>query len=393
MGLVERMGELVAVTAWEEVAEAGALVAVIGVGWAAVARDGVLRARRERRARVRSKQATSASEEASWDEPAFAADTIRDTVLEMLTIAERVWRGDPPDDFTDREDRSAIENWIQSRNLSASMHFKGRPAVDVLRVVNRVDESEDRAVVRVRGRVTFDRALAKVRFSDIGIDDRWTLGRHGAHWNLLYAHGDPLADQFLAARSIASGAADDQRLLEASFTELAASDRLAIGGAVGELIESGPASVEQLGDLSIVDGRFLPALIEAQLVHLIEAWEEATVGSEEPLVALTDQNVKDTLLEVSTKHGPARLILQDAVLQTWTPTTIRADDARIAIEVTLTVTAVRYVIAPSTGARLAGSNDARHEITLNWTLKLTDQPRMPWRLTASDRPGASIPWI
>jgi len=82
--------------------------------------------------------------------------------------------------------------------------------------------------------------------------------------------------------------------------------------------------------------------------------------------------------------------MRDAVLKSWEAT--RLDLARhpAAIEVTLDVEAVRYVVTGN-GSHVAGNRTDARRMALTWTLELTDSARAPWRLATSNNPAEAIP--
>lgn len=378
------------VTTVEEIAEAGGILAIAGGAAVMLARDRVRRWRHERRAVDQSRAAEAAAVEASWEESAFAPDVIRSSVLDLLATAQRIWRAEADQHRVAAANEAALGAWVRSHGLTPAMHLTSA-TVEVLRIVNRAGENDDRAIVRIRVRIGFDSVLRRLRLGDLKIDERWTLARHGTVWHLIQTHGDPLASELQAAASIPSAWADEQRLRESALTELAASDRTATAVSVGELIQPDRDVAEHLADLATVDARFLPDLLEAELGRLVEAWEEATIGSDAPLLGLATADAQHQLLHIAGLRGELRLILQDAVLKSWAPHGIHRTDRGAQIDVTLTLTAIRYLVDPETGVLIAGSSAVRHAITVNWTLELTDRPTTPWQLIASDNPAASIP--
>jgi hypothetical protein len=140
-------------------------------------------------------------------------------------------------------------------------------------------------------------------------------------------------------------------------------------------------------DLSVIDGRFLPPLIAAVLSHLLQAWETAATGSQAPLEALASPEAATVLLH----PGPGlHMVMRDAVLKSWEATHLELARRPPAIAVNLTVEAVRYV-STDDGHERFGNDSDRRNMSLTWTLALTDTPRTPWRLAATDNPATPIP--
>ena len=57
---------------------------------------------------------------------------------------------------------------------------------------------------------------------------------------------------------------------------------------------------------------------------------------------------------------------------------------------TLEVEAIRY-LETDDGFALSGDQTVAHPMALQWTLELTESPRVPWRLAASNNPAEAIP--
>jgi hypothetical protein len=140
-------------------------------------------------------------------------------------------------------------------------------------------------------------------------------------------------------------------------------------------------------DLSLVDGRFDSALIASQLAHPLEAWEEAVAGSDRPLENLASAQARTTLLRP--RHG-TRLMMRDAVLKSWAPTSLALTRKPPAIEVMLNVEAVRFVVT-DVGSHLAGENTESRRMRLTWVLELSGPIEAPWRLASSTNPAEEIP--
>jgi hypothetical protein len=199
--------------------------------------------------------------------------------------------------------------------------------------------------------------------------------------------GDPFANSLLATPLIDSPASDTERLREESLGELAMAQRLDDGVVLRDLISPDEPPQLALLDLSVVDSRFTPALIGADIQHLIETWESAVSGSEAPFADLASVRARSDLL----RPGPGmRLFMRDAALKSWEVT--RVDVARHPprVEIALDVEAVRYVVADD-GKRVAGNTKDRRHMALTWTIELTDSVQTPWHLVTSNAPADQIP--
>jgi hypothetical protein len=380
-----------------EIVISGGVLGGIAGSWIAVIRAQARRERALLKEHARVNRATAAAGEAAEDDEVFAPEEIRRSIGGVLALAEAVWRSEDISELKDRPDAHMIRAWARSREswMGSGLEAVGPPSIDLLRVVNRGDEAEDRVVARVRLQVhckhprplgddVFGKLVAR---RHVHLDERWTLGRSENRWILLSVDGDPLAGPVLTAPLIPTRSHDMQRLREESLAELASTQKVAEGVRLSDLVPAHEQPALALLDLSIVDGRFLPALIAAALAHLIEAWEEASTGAETPLEKLASSNARASLLRPG---GDKCLIMRDAMLKAWEPTRLELSRQPPAVEVALSVDAIRYV-ATADGDYLAGNAKDQHRMTLTWLLELADDAQTPWRLAASNSPARDIP--
>jgi hypothetical protein len=227
-----------------------------------------------------------------------------------------------------------------------------------------------------------------VKFPVLGLDQHWTLGRGSQGWIVLSIDGTPPTSDAVERSSIASPSADDQRLFEQSLAELARSDALPAATNLDQLVSRDAPAYHRLLDLAQLDGRFAHMLIASAVEHIVEAWEEATTASSQPLEAVASPSAAQELLHplggVSTK-----LALRQAKVDRWRVTDLCLTAASPYIEVELEVSAVRYLWSDRAGYA-GGSTDRRRTITMTWTLELTDDQAQPWQLLTTTNPANQI---
>jgi len=158
-------------------------------------------ARRERAALKEHARATSAhyaAVEAAEDDPIFSPDVIDRSVREVVALAGSLWRSGVSGELDDRRDAGLIRAWARSWQwLGDGLEVVADPSIDLIDVVNRHDEEEDRIVVRVRLRI-------HCKYPKVGMlgphhmhrDERWTFGRRRS-----------------ARRACSDGALDPQSLI------------------------------------------------------------------------------------------------------------------------------------------------------------------------------------
>lgn len=351
-------------------------------------RGGLKRHEVELHARARARQAEAAVTEASFEAGWFAPDEIRSAVEEILALAHSVWLG-PGREVKCRADRRLIERWAQSviAALGDGVQPVGEPAVDILQVINRVGEDEDRIELRVR--LAFRRAhhrLAEPR--TVNADFRWTLGRVDRAWRLLSVDSDPLADQVLDRPFIVAGWADFERLREETLRELGDADAVGPEVDLAELISPDLSVHGQLVELAVLDSRFDQDLLSASIAHIVQAWEEACSGSPKPLALVTSPEAFDALLRPAPGDETRRLLIKNAVVDRWDPTGLVLSAVPPEIEISLTVSAVRFIVENLDGSTHAvGSIDGRYPFDLSWTLALTNAKPAAWALAATTNPA------
>jgi len=377
----------------EEIAGAGFLV-LFGGYWLSFAAATLRRRRAESRVRHQVRRAKAAAQEAALEDEAFAPEQIRGAVISALRFVEQTLNREPQTAVPERPDAPVLRQMAEAikRMARGSSGWLFEPAaIDILRVVNRPGEAEDRVLVRVRLGVD-ERLGHSVKLPVLRLDQRWTLGRGSVNWTVLSIDWEPLASAAIERPSIPSPSADDDRLLEQSLAELARTDAPPPATALDHLVARDAPEYDRLLDLAQLDGRFAPLLIAASVQHIVEAWEEAATGSSQPLRLVASQSAATALLRPRLGDQSANLVLRDARLERWTLTDLDLASARPRIRVELDVSAIRYLWADDAGY-FGGSTDRRHGITVTWTLELTDDREHPWQLVASTNPATQIPHL
>jgi hypothetical protein len=371
----------VSVTLIGEWVLSGAVLA--GIGWTAVRAvlDQERRAKLLLRARFRAPRAERAAVEASLDASAFAPEVIRASVGEILGLAASSWQGSGSKRLQERADRGVISAWARSRarRLGSGLSVVGTPRVEILGVLNREKEGEDRVIARVHIRVRRAVRPTPIDPTVIALDERWTLARNGDGWVLASVEGDPVAGAVVSAPLISSPSQDSERLREASLRELSAEGFPA--ERPGELVDGELSPEAELADLAVADDRFSPLLINATIIHLVEAWESASDGQRGALLAVATHAAVHELLQ-GPESGTRRFV-KDASLKRSRVVGLDAASDPPRVEVRVRVDAAVYTVH---GKYVAGSDRHRGAVELIWTLELTqDRDGQPqWRLCASE---------
>jgi hypothetical protein len=328
--------------------------------------------------------------DASLDAEAFDPIQIFDAVDGLLHVVTEIWAGGPG---SPHGRASLIERW--ARSVAADLGGEPRlirSRVQLLSVINRRGELEDRIALRVRLRVALPkgvpRSLGDPR--SLSLDVRWTLARVGRGWRLLTIDHAARTDQALANSLIPGAWADEDRLREEALGELADADAVLGPVHLRELVRAYTSVAQQLSEITQVDRRFDSDLLDARLKRIVETWEGACTGSPDLLSDVAAEGAIQMLLHGPERPDPLRLILHDATIDDWKPVALELSAAP-QIRIVVTVSAVRYVLWDRTGAWATGDSQTRHEMTMDWTLTLHRGADARWQLTSTSSPLASKP--
>jgi hypothetical protein len=353
-----------------------------GIGTVAVKSlwDSEQRAQLRALAWLRVRRAEQAALEASVDDPEYSPEIIRAEVTRMIAAIDEIWRTGAVEG---RRDGPLLKAWATSReqSLRCALRVAGRSRIDILRVINRESDAEDRVIVRVRVHVRRDRRRrlepgetpGVPAIGGLTLDERWTLSQRSGEWYLSSVAGDPLAGPVLSAPLITSPVHDDQRLREASLRELAERHEEPRYSAAELVDRDAPAALALL-DLSLADDRFSPMLLGATVAHIVEAWEEAS-DDPRPLESVTSEHGINQLLH---PHDPeSTTLIRDATVKHWSVLELYPDHVPPAVLVRVSLRAARYRVADG---RSFGDDRKRRDCEVDWELELEGGKQPRWRL-------------
>ena len=204
----------------------------------------VLHARRYRRkVRERDARVRTASNEAAEDDAYFDDDYLLPYARSLFIEAQSAW------DARDRHRLSAavgedlMVEWARrlddfdAKGWHNRVSVANEPEIRYVGLVNREDDSEDRAVVRIDAMLrTFvlDRTGQQINRKDASsalhnVVEYWTLARRGDHWIVASIEQAKEGDHHLDSQIVASPWSDTTRLEDEALTELAVADGLPRG--------------------------------------------------------------------------------------------------------------------------------------------------------------------
>lgn len=348
---------------------------------------------RERDARVRT-----ASAEAAEDDAYFAAGELERHAVALFHAAQMAW---------DARDRPALARLVgpdllvewqrrlddfERKGWQNRVRVLADPEVRYVGLVNREDDSEDRAVVRIEAKLEAfveDRMGKRVmrkgeQDEAVTLCEYWTLARRDDAWTVLSIEQRAEGDHHLEGEIVASPWSDEQRMDDASLTELAVAAALPEGFTTADLAElefEGDAHARAL-DLSVADARFAPDVLEAGARRAVSAWADAVDGDDAALARIAAPDAVAGLLYEGDANRSTRLVVRGPRVKriAVTGVNVETDPATMTIEVELG--GRRYVEDRDTAAVVSGSKGAAATFRERWTLALDGPADAPWRIVS-----------
>jgi predicted lipid-binding transport protein (Tim44 family) len=356
-------------------------------------------ARYRRKVRERDARVRTASAEAAEDDAYFGADYLVPYARSLFLEAQSAW------DARDRERLAKVVGedlmieWsrrlddFDSKGWHNRVEVLDEPQIQYVGLVNREDDEEDRAVVRITARLrayVIDSGGRRImrkgeKCDQITLTEYWTLARRGDGWFVASIEQRAEGDHHLEGEIIASPWSDTQRLGDESLTELAVADGLPEGFTTSDLAElefSGDAQARAL-DLSLADARFMPALLEAAARRAVAAWVEAVDGSDDALLAVATPEAVQALLYGGDASRRTRLVVRGARVRHIRIASLQVEREPATMTIVVEVGGRRYVEDRDTAAVLSGSKDSATTFTETWTLALDGPDDAPWRLVSA----------
>lgn len=366
------------------------------------------KARRHKRAR----RVELAAAEAAEDDAAFDPATVRDQATRLFKDIQAAWdRGDQaalaemvgPDlmvEWKRRLDDFDRERWHNR------VHVVLGPEVEFVGLTNRSEDRDDRVVVRVEATLkdyVENAAGRRINHGGSTIDTRslaeyWTLGKRerDGRWMLLSIEQGAEGDHHLADELVATPWDDTARLRDEALVEGAAQDKLPENVRAAEVASVSydhDARAKAL-DLSLVDARFAPDVLEVAVRRVVDAWAEAIDGSDDALAKLSSPGALHDLLHPNDPSERTRLVVRGPRVTGVTIEALDVDPEPPRMTVSVQAEGRRYVEDRDTAAVLSGSQSAAVRFTERWTLALDGDDANPWRITDAKSPRkAGLPAV
>ena len=351
------------------------------------------RKRRERVARTITASAAAADDDA-W----FAADAVQSDASALYLAVQRAWHERDVDKLSGLVGADLMVEWkrrlddFASKGWHNQVEVRSGPGVEYVGIVNREDDEQDRVCVRVTSEmrsVVVDRGGRVIKKDDedsevVSVAEYWTLEREADRW--IVESIEPAAEgaHHLEAPLVTSPWRDDEPLRDEAIVEQAAADAAPAGTALSELVDVDFADDARLAalDLSAVDERFAPHVMEVAARRAVAAWAEAIDGADDALLAVSSPAAVDRLLYGGDATRRTRLVVRGPRIREMRIAALDRTVEPPAFTVELDVTGRRYVEDRDTLELLSGSKDSETTFTESWRLTLSGDAANPWRIAA-----------
>lgn len=359
---------------------------------------GIKVARYNRRRREHERRVELAAAVAADDDPAFAPDAVRASCERIFRDAQTAWDDRDHDRLAELLVPDLLVEWrrrlgdFERRGWHNRVSIESIDAIEYLGLTNREGEKDDRVTLRISARLRDYVELpggAILRRNESGSDtvtltEFWTLAKRaeGDGWIVASIESDAEGQHVLDAEIVDSPWSDERRMADASLLEVAAIDKLPDGVSTAEVAAldyAGDARAAAL-DLSLVDGRWAPDVLEASVRRAVAAWAEAVDGADADLLDVATPEAAQALLHPGDPSGRTRLVIRgpqvrhlriDALDPAAEPPTMTAE---------VEVSGRRYVEDRDTAAVLHGSKQRASTVTERWTLALAGPDDRPWQV-------------
>ena len=213
----------------------------------------------------------------------------------------------------------------------------------------------------------------------------WTLGRRDGHWIVVSIEQEREGRHELSEQIIATPWSDTDRLQEQALAEQAADDKPMDGYSVADVATPEFANDARMAalDLSLVDGRFAPDLLAAEVKRAVAAWAGAVDGDRGELGELASPEALSELLHPGDPSGQTRLVVRGPQVRDLRIVALDAQKTPPEMTVELNVHGSRYIEDRDTTAVISGNPQTATLHRERWRLALDGDDAHPWRIVSA----------
>jgi predicted lipid-binding transport protein (Tim44 family) len=347
-----------------------------------------------RRRRQRVARTVLASAEAAEDDAWFAADAVQRDAAALFGEVQKAW---------DTRDRDRLGQLVGADLMAERKrrldHFdairwhnrvevREGPEVECVGIVNREDDAQDRVCVRGSGKL-FDivetdggqRIHRAGESADVtAFSEFWTLARHDDHWMVVSIEQEDEGKHNLEDPLVPTPWSDDQKLHDEAVVERAAAGAADENVASLFSVEFADDARKAALDLSLVDDRYSPDVLEVATRRALAAWAEAVDGNDAALAAIAEPDAVRELLYGDDASGRTRMVVRGPKLEEVRILELDSNSMPPSFTVEARVRGRRYVEDRDTVAVVSGDPDTETTFGQRWRLVLAGSKESPWHI-------------
>lgn len=362
--------------------------------------------RRRRRAReqraARDAVTRTAAAEAVEDDAHFAPEQVVAAADALFRRLQEAWDARDHDALRELAGPDLVVEWerrladFAAKGWHNAVKVGAAPVVQYVGLENRGDDAQDRVVVAIECELedyVVEERTGEVVFREgedaklVRLCEYWTLAWTSGEWRIDAIQGEAEGEHVLSAPLVPSPWSDEGRLRDAALVEGAVADAAPAGApGVAELVDVDYAADARAAalDLSLVDGRFAPAVLEAAVRRALAAWIGAVDGADDELLRLATPEAVRELQHPDPANDRVREVVRSARAEDVRIVALDPDASPPELEVALVLRGRQYEEDRDTAAVVGGSRDRDSATARRLRFALSDaDPGVPWRLVAA----------
>jgi predicted lipid-binding transport protein (Tim44 family) len=360
--------------------------------------------RYRRKVRARDARVRTASAEAAEDDAYFEVSSLESDAQALFVACQEAWDARDRARLASMVGADLMVEWNRRLDDFDRKGWHNRvsvlepPRIEYVGLVNREDDTEDRAVVRITASLksfVVNRSGRKIMRKDsknerMKLCEYWTLARSreaadADGWMVVSIEQRAEGDHHLDEEIVPSPWSDTQRLTDEAVTELAAEDGLPPGFTTADLAQvefDGDARARAL-DLSLADARSAPDVLEAAARRAVAAWAEAVDGDDAALEEVASPEAVEALLYGGDASRKTRLVVRGPRVRSIRIIAVDVEHEPATMTIEVEMGGRRYVEDRDTAAVVTGSKDKATTVSEGWKLAMDGDRDAPWRLVSS----------
>jgi predicted lipid-binding transport protein (Tim44 family) len=348
--------------------------------------------------RERDQRVRTASAEAAEDDAYFEAQELEAHARGLFVACQEAWDARDLEQLSRLVGDDLLVEWrrrlddFERKGWHNRVSVLAPPKIEYVGLVNRADDTEDRAVVRITAQLrafVVDRDGHVIKLKDskseqVKLVEYWTLARaDSAGWQVVSIEQRAEGDHQLDSEIVASPWSDS-RIADEALTQPAADDGLPPGFTTADLavVSFEGTAREHALDLSLADPRFAPDVLEAAARRAVAAWAEAVDGDDAALLEVATPAAASELLYGGDESRRTRVVVRGPRVRSIKIAAVDVSGEPATMRIEVELGGRRYVEDRETAAVVSGSKEGAGTFLETWVLALAGGDGV-WQLVHS----------